>query len=148
MALLSTGASAVREPASAAPSRVQTVARQAASLYRGHTAATWAERYRVRTRQLQNARHVLYARGSVVEALNLACVVYGHCGELWRKARCESRYFPGARNASGAAGLFQFLPSTFASTPFGRFSIYSPYASALAAGWMHASGRGGEWQCT
>lgn len=145
--MFAAGFVSARDPASTSPAQVRTVVKQTASLYRGHTAAAWAARYRVRTRQLQNARRVLYARGSVVEALNLACVVYEHCGELWRKARCESRYSPGARNASGAAGLFQFLPSTFASTPFGRFSIYSPYASALAAGWMHAAGRGGEWVC-
>jgi len=44
-----------------------------------------------------------------------------------------------------ATGLFQFLPSTFRSTPFGRYNILSAYAQAMAAGWMHAHGRGAEW---
>jgi hypothetical protein len=89
----------------------------------------------------------LLHRTSVAEAINLACVSYGHCAELWRKARCESRFDPRAANPSGSKGLFQFLDSTWASTPYGRFSVWSPYANALAAGWMHAHGRGGEWSC-
>lgn len=80
-------------------------------------------------------------------AVGLACIVYGHCAELWRKARCESHLYRYAHNPSGASGLFQFLPSTWHSTPFGGYSIYDPYANALAAGWMHEHGRGGEWVC-
>lgn len=89
----------------------------------------------------------LLRRPTVVEAINLACATYGSCGALWRRARCESGYSPSAYNDSGASGLFQFLPSTFASTPYRSFSIWSAYANALAAGWMHAHGRGGEWEC-
>jgi hypothetical protein len=88
------------------------------------------------------------AKPAVSEAIGLACATYGDCSTLWRKARCESGLNAGARNLSSAAtGLFQFMPSTFNSTPYGGFSIYSPYANALAAGWMHAHGRGGEWVC-
>lgn len=90
---------------------------------------------------------ILKHRASVTEAINLACASYGHCAELWRKARCESRFDPRAANPSGSKGLFQFLDSTWASTPYGRMSVWSPYANALAAGWMHAHGRGGEWSC-
>jgi hypothetical protein len=86
-------------------------------------------------------------RGTVSEAIDLACTVYGNCATLWRKASCESRLYSFAHNASGASGLFQFLPSTWRSTPFGRYSVWSPYANALAAGWMHDRGRGGEWVC-
>lgn len=118
--------------------------------YRGLSAATWAARYRQRTRQLQHARRVLFTSPTVVEAINLACATYGHCTTLWRKARCETggTYSPRALNSSShAAGLFQFLSSTWRSTPYGRFSVFSPYASALAAGWMHSAGRGSEWAC-
>lgn len=115
--------------------------------YRGRTAREWAMRYRARTSQVQRVRRVLYARSSVVEAINLACATYGSCSTLWRRARCESGYSPSATNGSGASGLFQFLDSTWRSTPFARFSVWSPYANALAAGWMHAHGRGGEWAC-
>lgn len=66
---------------------------------------------------------------------------------LARKARCESRLDPFAWNPSGAAGLFQFLPSTFATTPYAGRSLWRAKWSALAAGYMHAVGRGGEWSC-
>lgn len=67
---------------------------------------------------------------------------------LRSKAWCESRYNPRARNrSSGAAGLLQFLRSTWATTPYRRLNPYDPYANALAAAWMHAHGRGGEWVC-
>lgn len=115
--------------------------------YRGHTAAHWAALYRHRTRQYQNARRVLMARASVTEAINLACIVYGNCATLWSLARCESGLNPGARNASGSSGLMQFMPGTFSGTPFGRLSIWSPYANALAAGWMLQQGRRYEWVC-
>ena len=124
----------------------------------------WAARYRREHRKLVAARaeraslslalrrqrRVLLRRPQVVEAINLACAAYGFCSTLWRKARCETggTFSAGAHNtSSGAAGLFQFLPSTWASTPFARLSVWSPYANALAAGWMHSVGRGGEWTC-
>lgn len=113
----------------------------------GKTAGQWhrvAERYLSRSRSLQIA---LTRDPEVSTAIGLACTVYGHCAELWRKARCESHLYRYAHNPSGASGLFQFLPSTWASTPFGRYSIYDPYANALGAGWMHVRGRGGEWVC-
>jgi soluble lytic murein transglycosylase-like protein len=66
---------------------------------------------------------------------------------LLRKARCESNLNPYARNPSGSSGLFQFLPSTWATTPYAGRSIWSARWNALAAGWMHAAGRGGEWVC-
>lgn len=115
----------------------------------------WALRFRrerllvdkLRAR-LARQRYVVLHDTSVVEAIELAAATYGNGDQLWRKARCESGLNPRARNLSSAAtGLFQFLPSTWASTPYGRFNIESPYANALAAGWMHAHGRAGEWVC-
>lgn len=66
-----------------------------------------------------------------------------------RVAKCESGYNPAAHNPSGASGLFQFLPSTFASTPIGKAggSIWDPVASAQAAAWMYSQGRQNEWSC-
>jgi len=100
--------------------------------------------------RLARERRLVLSSPTVVEAINLACATYGYCSTLWRKARCETggTFSPRAYNPSGASGLFQFLPSTFASTPYGHFSIWSPYANALAAGWMHVHGRGGEWSCS
>jgi hypothetical protein len=99
----------------------------------------------LRLRALQRTSHY---RGTVSEAINLTCAVYGSCSTLWRRASCESHLYRYAQNAgSHASGLFQFLPSTWRSTPFARFSVFSPYANALAAGWMIRAGRGGEWVC-
>jgi hypothetical protein len=122
--------------------------------YHGVPAQRWAAKFRHRTRQLQAARHAtktlrhtLLTSPTVSEAIGLSCAVFGFCSTLWRKAECESHLSPVAHNSSGASGLFQFLPSTWRSTPFGGLSIWSPYANAMAAGWMHAHGRGGEWVC-
>lgn len=92
-------------------------------------------------------RRTLAHTSSTREAIDLACSVYGNCDTLWRRARCESGLSPTAHNPSGASGLLQFLPSTWATTPFARFSIWSPYANAFAGAWMIAHGRGGEWVC-
>jgi len=115
----------------------------------------WAMRWRQEhrkvvalRRQLRTSRRLMMHRPAVSEAIGLAAAVYGNGPTLWRKANCESHLSPRAYNgSSGASGLFQFLPSTWRSTPFGSFSVWSPYANALAAGWMHSAGRGGEWVC-
>ena len=64
----------------------------------------------------------------------------------------ESNYNPQAFNASsGASGLFQFLPSTWANTPQGKagMSVFDATANAQAAAWYYnATGRtGGPWSC-
>jgi len=88
-------------------------------------------------------------RGRVGSCIHRAAIRYRvGWSMLRRKAWCESRLRPWAYNAgSGASGLFQFLPSTWRTTPYGRRSIWSAKWSALAAGWMHAHGRGGEGSC-
>lgn len=101
------------------------------------------------SRQRNHLRRAARSYGSIHNMISVAAVAYGQSsGMLLRKAECESHLWPYARNASsGASGLFQFLPSTWRSTPFGGFSIFDPFAQALAAGWMHARGRGSEWVC-
>ena len=108
----------------------------------------WHERA-VNNRRLINRLHrVLLADPDVVEAINLAAATYGNGRMLWRRVQCESHLNPAAHNASGAAGLYQFIPSTWSSTPYAGFSVFSPYANALAAGWMMGpAGRAGEWSC-
>jgi hypothetical protein len=62
--------------------------------------------------------------------------------------RYESGGNPNAVNrSSGAAGLLQFLPSTWAGTPQGRagLSVFNPQAARAAAAWMLAQGRAREW---
>jgi hypothetical protein len=70
--------------------------------------------------------------------------------DMLRVARCESNLNPNAVNrSSGASGLFQFMPSTFAFTPNGKAgeSIFNAYSSADAAGWMWANGMRNHWVC-
>jgi hypothetical protein len=65
-----------------------------------------------------------------------------------RVARCESSLNPCAVNRSGPYyGLFQYLKSTWNSTPYGDRSIWDPEAQALATGWMWEQGRKDEWAC-
>jgi hypothetical protein len=65
-----------------------------------------------------------------------------------RVARCESNLDPCAYNRSGPYfGLYQFLKSTWKSTPYGNKDIYDPEFQALATAWMWKKGRKNEWAC-
>jgi soluble lytic murein transglycosylase-like protein len=89
--------------------------------------------------------------GSVQQIITGAFQSQGQAAVAWglRIANCESGYNPRARNPSGASGLFQFMPQTFANTPPGRAggSIWDPLTSSQAAAWMYSQGRQSEWQC-
>jgi hypothetical protein len=82
-----------------------------------------------------------------VEAIHAAFVGHPALGWALRVAACESTFNPYAWNPSGASGLFQFMPSTWRTTPYGTASIWDPMAQALAARWMYENGRIGEWVC-
>jgi uncharacterized protein YraI len=86
---------------------------------------------------------------SIVDIINAAAARYGQSGAVMlRVARCESGLNPNAVNRrSGASGLFQFLPSTWRTTPYAGYSVFDPWANANAAGWMWSVGRRGEWVC-
>jgi hypothetical protein len=63
-------------------------------------------------------------------------------------AWCESRYHPNSVNSgSGASGLFQFLPSTWAFTPYASQSPFDPRYNALAAAWLYQRDGPSQWQC-
>lgn len=66
-----------------------------------------------------------------------------------RVSACESGGSATAQNPSGATGLFQIMPSTYASTPQGQSgaSITDPNANAQAAAFLYSQGRQGEWSC-
>lgn len=66
---------------------------------------------------------------------------------LHRKAWCESRLIATASNPSGSIGLLEFMPGTWATTPYAEHSPWYAKWSALAGAWMHHVGRGGEWVC-
>lgn len=72
--------------------------------------------------------------------------------QLLRVAWCESRYNPLAYNArSGAAGLFQFMPATWAANSvragYAGASVFDPVASANTAAFMFRNGQAWQWAC-
>lgn len=72
--------------------------------------------------------------------------------QLLRVAWCESHYNPYAVNSrSGAAGLFQFMPATWAANSvragYGGASVFDPVASANVAAYMFAHGQAAQWTC-
>lgn len=63
-------------------------------------------------------------------------------------AYCESRYHPNSVNSSsGASGLFQFLPSTWAFSPYAAQSPFDPKYNALAAAWLYGRDGPSQWVC-
>ena len=71
--------------------------------------------------------------------------------QLLRVAWCESRYNPSAYNASGASGLFQFMPRTWAANSvragYSGASVFDAVASANTAAYMFSIGQAGQWTC-
>jgi len=72
--------------------------------------------------------------------------------QLLRVAWCESRYNPSAYNASsGASGLFQFMPRTWAANSvragYSGASAFDAVASANTAAYMFSIGQAWQWSC-
>ena len=88
-------------------------------------------------------------------ALQLAGIVYGldwrHMQRCWlsegyRTAERHSRRIVRTNaKGSGASGPGQFMPGTWAGTPFGRLDIFNVTAQAFATGYMWSRGRRSEW---
>jgi Transglycosylase SLT domain len=123
--------------------------------YQGKPVRWWAERA-VQARRDANARRLtihrlrqtLHHSVTIAESVRIAAITYPAFTEhrAWCIINHESGGNPYAKNPSStASGLYQFLTSTFHSTPYGQMSIWSPLAQSLAAGWMHQNGRGREW---
>jgi peptidoglycan hydrolase CwlO-like protein len=94
------------------------------------------------------------AASAIQQIILNAFASLGAAAQTWalRVAKCESGYNPLAVNrSSGASGLFQFLPSSWANTPQGKAgqSVFDANANALGAAWYYnATGRtGGPWSC-
>ena len=51
------------------------------------------------------------------------------------------------KDPSGSYGLFQFIPSTWGTTPYANEAIFDAWASAHATGWMWSVGRRNHWVC-
>lgn len=92
---------------------------------------------------------VKHSEKEVLDFIAKAAKKYGQSNNaMVRVARCESSLNPCAYNKSGPYyGLFQFLKSTWKTTPYKDKSIYDPEAQALATGWMWKQGRKNEWAC-
>ncbi len=93
------------------------------------------------------ARRV-YSRQEIIQIIYDAADRYRQPrADMLRVAECESNLDPYAVNPSGSYGLFQFIDSTWQSTPYGDRDVFDPRANANAAGWMWSVGRRGEWVC-
>ncbi len=90
-----------------------------------------------------------YSEQQVIDIIYEAADNYGQSRDaMLRVARCESGLNPNAVGGGGAYhGLFQFVPSTFATTPYGQYDIYDPWANANAASWMWSEGGKSAWAC-
>lgn len=93
------------------------------------------------------------APADIESVIRSAAAVWGaDANQLLRVAWCESRYNPLAYNArSGASGLFQFMPATWAANSaragYGGASVFDPVASANTAAFMFHSGQAWQWAC-
>jgi uncharacterized protein YraI len=82
-----------------------------------------------------------YSRREIIRIINQAADRYGQSrSDMVRVAECESNLDPYAVNPSGSYGLFQFIRSTWKSTPYGNKDIFDPEANANAAAWMWSEG--------
>jgi soluble lytic murein transglycosylase-like protein len=64
-----------------------------------------------------------------------------------RVSACESGGSATAQNPSGATGLFQFMPSTWAHLPWAGQSVFDPVANAQAAAYYYQHSGPGPWSC-
>lgn len=93
------------------------------------------------------------APGDIEGIIRSAAAAWGaDPNQLLRVAWCESRYNPYAVNArSGAAGLFQFMPATWAANSiragYAGASVFDAVASANVAAYMFHNGQAAQWSC-
>jgi hypothetical protein len=92
---------------------------------------------------------VRHSEQEILNFISKAAKKYGQSeSAMVRVARCESALDPCAVNRSGPYyGLFQFLKSTWKTTPYGDRDIFDPEAQSLATAWMWKQGRKNEWAC-
>ncbi len=89
-----------------------------------------------------------YNRATIRTFITDAAKRYGQNPDaMLRVAECESNLIATAVNRSGSYGLFQFVPSTWESTPFADNDVFEAWANANAAAWMWSVGRRNEWVC-
>ena len=111
--------------------------------------ALWASVSPARAAQ---APHRTYTTQEIKQIILNAFAPLGPSAQQWalRVAKCESGYNPNAVNPSShASGLFQFIPSTWASTPQAKAgkSVFDPVANAQAAAWLYQRQGSRPWVC-
>jgi len=87
---------------------------------------------------------------SVQDIISRAFSPLGDAAVGWalQIAFCESTDNTNAVNSdSNAQGLFQFLPSTWAGTPYAGQSPFDPVANASAAAWLLQTYGPSQWEC-
>ena len=93
------------------------------------------------------------APGDIESIILTAAAAWGaEPSQLLRVAWCESRYNAYAVNApSGAAGLFQFMPATWAANSvragYAGASVFDAVANANTAAFMFRNGQAWQWSC-
>jgi hypothetical protein len=119
----------------------------------GHGAEHWHWEYRKAVRRVAalERRIAKAPRSGATYALRLAAAAYRvPYRELRAVARCETggTFSADAYNSSsGAAGLLQFLASTWNRTPFAAFSRFDPVANSLAAARIVSREGWRQWSC-
>jgi hypothetical protein len=90
-----------------------------------------------------------YTEQDIIDIIYAAADRWGQSRtDMLRVARCESGLdWTQVTPPYQASGLFQFLPGTWATTPYANENIFDPVANANATGWMWSVGRRGEWVC-
>jgi len=89
-----------------------------------------------------------HCEAGIVKSCIHRAVIHRHLdyGQALYIAFRESRYDPLAKNPqSTASGLYQFLTSTWANTPYATRSIWSAKWSALAYAWAISRGYASWW---
>jgi uncharacterized protein YraI len=91
----------------------------------------------------------VWSYDEIVAIIYAAADYYGQSrSAMLQVAQCESGLDPyNVTPPYSASGLFQFLPGTWASTPYASDDIFDPVSNAFATGWMWSVGRRGEWVC-
>jgi hypothetical protein len=90
----------------------------------------------------------LHSRTKVARCFIKRAALHYHqpLSQAYYIAHRESRYnWRVTNSSSGAAGLYQFMPRTWASTPYHKHSPYHPRWASLAAMWMWKHGGQSHW---
>jgi membrane-bound lytic murein transglycosylase B len=119
-------------PAAAASKPKNPCANRLCTKYKPHTPQCWDHSSRTKISRCFIRRAARHYHQSLSQAYYIA--------------HRESRYdYRATNSSSGAAGLYQFMPRTWASTPYHKHSPYSPRWAALAAMWMWKHGGYSHW---